>query len=275
MEDNNTSEKIDAMSSNGRIKGKLSLLGPFRRNSRKTSLILVLIITVIAIMSWYFLIYQDSRNSPAKTRDYSFDSQPSARFMAHHWLEGSGQSNGFFFDIPWDDFLYTDAPYNDTDPRIKQLKNGGEPIYDKGLSVEFGQRIFSSDKVYHQALVAALIVLPSQKNEFNKEGYFKTALNNLSFRLDNKDASKISFTLSGDKTFTNSNIPGNAKIYQLTAETRAANNVDAPIKHMTGELVEIKGKSADYYLLISAIDSVWGSGTKTWQAIKDSIKIDQ
>lgn len=255
--------------------GRRGLVSSLRRPGRRA---IIFTAAVLLAAGAGYLAYKkyESNKASNKLPSFSYDTKNESDILwANHLISGSRQNNGMAFRLPLNGISRPDSPYKGFDERLIPKKRGDVLVAD-GLNGEYGLRYVGEDRsVVFQSLIAGLILLPAQQNGFSKEDYFKAALNNLSFRLEGKQLSKVSFSLSGEKAFTNANISSGAKIYQVTAVSRGDAKVAAPIKRMVGELIEIKGKNADYYLLISGTEAVWGSGGKTWQGIKDSLKVDQ
>ncbi len=236
--------------------------------------ILVVAAIVLAVstvvLGWYISDRSNRDNKlTTKTRAYSFDENRGNTVMAQHTLQGNLPGAGMKFSSPRADFLYADAPLYKSDTRQSQNK-----IVDRGDHVELGQRIVKPDgKVFHQAVLAARIVPPAEQSEFSSYNYFSGLLNTLVFNKS-RDSTDVGLGLSPPTKFTNGAIRDNANIFEFAAAL--PNGVTSgPIDHIVGQIIEIKGKNANYYLMISAIDENWNSSPKTWQAIKDSIKVDQ
>lgn len=240
------------------------------------AIVFMVLILLVAGVTGY-LIYRKYNDKPVSTSlpSFSYDTENKSDILkANHLIQGNGKNTGMAFKLPLNGIVRPDSPYSGSDIRLVP-KNRDDVLVTEGNNGEYGLRYVGADrKVVFQSLIAGLIVLPSQKNNFSREDYFKTALNNLSFRLESSELSKLRLSLSGEKTFRNGNISG-GKIYQVTASAPAGSQAASPIKRMVGELIFINGKNADYYLLISGTDSVWGSGGNTWRVIKDSVKVDQ
>lgn len=248
--------------------------GRFKRPNKRAVVAALAILLLAGVGFLAYKKYDDKASNRLPV--YKYDAENKNDILwANHLIKGNGNATGMAFRLPLNGIVYSDSPYNRIDERLIP-KSRNDVLIRQGLNAELGLRYVGRDRsVVFQSVIAGLILPPDRQNGFSKEDYFKGALNNLSFRLDSKDLSKVSFTLSGEKTFTNANIPSGAKIYQLTASSSGDSKVAAPIKRMVGELIEINGKNADYYLLISAMDSIWGPGGKSWQDIKNSLKVDQ
>lgn len=252
------------------------LRSKLKRPGRRTTILIALILAAAGVAGYLIFKKYDGKQPSTSLPAFSYDAVNESDILrANHLIRGNGQSTGMAFQLPLNGIARPDSPYTGGDERLIP-KNRSDVLVVESVRGEFGLRYVGADRsVVFQSLIAGLIVLPPQQNDFSKEDYFKGALNNLSFRLENKDLSKLSLELSGEKAFTNGNISSGAKIYQLRASTPATSKAASSIKSMVGELIEINGKNADYYLLISGTDSVWNTGANTWQSIKNSVKIDQ
>lgn len=246
----------------------------FRGLRRKRLIVAILILVIAAVAGGWYVNDRSSQKKlyPPKPRSYSFDNNKGDVFVANHRLQGGRTGMGMEFSRPFADFLYVDAPFDKTDPRVP--KNPTETFVDPGFNVELGQRLAGLDKtLYHQALIAARIVAPENQAQFSIHGYFRQVLNRYVF-TGVKDPTKLFISLSAPANFTNSNIKENTSIYQLNAQDLSEPKTGL-VGEVKGELIEVKGKQANYYLLIVAIPANWEANPKTWQAIKGSIKVDQ
>ena len=193
--------------------------------------------------------------------------------MATHLLQGSGQTTGMLFKLPLNGVVYTDSPLDQPDTRLRP-QSLSDIITDKGNNVEFGNRFVApSGTIAFQSLIAAKTVLPAEQAEFDAYNYFRDLLAKWSFNIS-KDTSQLGFGMSPAKVFNNSAITSGGQVYDISVSLPNGDN-SGVIDHMVGQIIEIKGQNANYYLLISAIDENWHSSSKTWQIIKDSIEVDQ
>ncbi len=243
------------------------------RRLNKKNLIYIGILIVTLVVAVGLLHVLNNNKSPVKTVNYSFDkSSANYRFMASHILGGEAKKTGFAFNIPWSQFVYSDAPISISDPRTKN-KPYNQLFKDTGNHLEFGQRLIGPDRtVYMQSIIAAKIVPRSDVIGFNQFAYFSKTLAKYSFPELKETQVRLE---PGDKVsaFTNASIKRAATIVDISVSPSV--DQKTAIKHLKGQLITIQGKNGNYYMLIAAIDKVWDSGPKTWQATKDSLKIDQ
>lgn len=259
---NPTDQKINVSSSSLESNKRL------KRINRRAILTIIVSLAIVITGAVLWQSYNRSRDKP---QAYSFDQEYGSRFMATHLLQGETAGTGVSFKRPMNGFVYLDSPLDKSDPRLTPA-NRSEAIIDKGKKVEFGQRLVSADSsVYYQSLLAALIVSPAEQESINHRGYFNHLIAAHAF-LNREDLAKMELTLENSTSFTNSSISKDAKISDIKIANATSKS---PIKKFKGQLIEIKGSNAVYLVLIGASDEVWASSPKTWQAIKDSIKVDQ
>lgn len=261
--------KINVSQSTNDSKDRLHRL----RNRRSALLILVLI--VIAGFGAWFVFKQPSeeKRTNLTPSSYSYDEELGDRLLVAHLLQGSGSGSGLIFKLPLNGVVYTDSPLNRSDSRLTPKKLT-DTIIDKGNNVEFGNRFYTPElKTTFQSVIAAKIVPPAEQPEFSAYDYFKELLARMSFNTS-EDASKLGMGMSTPAKFSNNQIKNDGNVYQIAASL--PDGVESGlIKHVIGELIEVKGTNANYFLLIAAVNQDWTSSPKTWQAIKDSIKVDQ
>lgn len=246
--------------------------------SRKYLLITVLLILILGVSAliWYISNRNSTKSPPVKIRSYSFDDKQAYRFLARHILVGEAKGNSLEIGIPLTEFLYTDGPIDRIDPRFQTYKKPTDIIQDKGNKVAFGQRLFSSNgTVYHQSLIAARIVSPDEKTSFNKHNYFKEILDNYVFKSNTGNPKLLNLDIRDSTRFANKQIKSSANKSKIYASLPKGLKTSGPVSEVIGELVELSGKKSDYYILIVSDKNIWETGTKTWQAIEDSIVIDQ
>lgn len=237
------------------------------------------VITLIAgagVLAWFYFNKDAPKLPPAKARSYSFDDKKADRFLARHVLLGQGSGASLEFDVPLTEFLYTDGPTDRIDPRFQTYKKPTDKITNKGNKVSFGQRVFAPDgTVYNQSLIAARIVPQDEKPKFNKFNYFKEVLDKLVFKSNIGNSSLLDLDINNGEAFTNKYVSANAKKYAITVSLPKSVETKGPIRNVVGEMIEISGKNSDYYVLITSIKDVWDKGTKTWQAVENSIAVDK
>lgn len=243
----------------------------------RTAGILILTVGVAVLVSWLIYFRPGEKPRPqiaSPSGAYSYDSEEGSQLMATHLLDSGNPGMRLVFKLPLNGVVYTDSPLDRPDSRLIPKDNKiSNPIIDQGTSVEFGNRlVLPGGKITFQSVIAAKIV-PLDESNFDKYNYFKELLTRLSFNTILNPSNTV-FGMSPPAEFTNSNIKNSAQIYKTSAEP-PTDSKSSIIKHMNGQLIEIKGKKANYYLLMMAVDKTWDSSPKTWQAIKDSIKIDQ
>ncbi|HEX5395385.1 MAG TPA: hypothetical protein VFW52_03495 [Candidatus Saccharimonadales bacterium] len=251
--------------------------------SHKLSIAVLVLVLAGAIAGYLYYRHENAVAPTPATRSSSFDNNivnpdnPRPTSMANHFLQGTKSGAGMRFSLPWDDFMYIDSPLDKALP-VRPTSSQDDltkPIPKKGNNVVLGQRIFTADnKVTFQGLVAALIVPPADQPNFVSSTYFRDVLANLSFNTSRPDASRLALNVTAVRNFTNPAIKKHAQIQDIT--TVLPSNVDpGVVKHLVGQLVEAKGKNADYYLLIAVTDNNWNENPKTWDFVRNSIKVDQ
>lgn len=248
----------------------------FISSTRKRQHLLIAVVAILTVSTGVLLWYIKNKQNVAPqlaVREVSFDEKQGDRITAEHLLQGGGAGTGLKFSRPDIEFLYIDSPFDGPDPRLR--KDRKETIVDTGFNLEMGQRIVNSQKtVYQQALIAAQIVTPKNQPVFSSFAYFKQKLNKLVFP-DIKDPTKLGMSLGLPQSFTNEHIKSDASIYEVKATILDENIFGLPYKSVKGELIEVKTKNANYYLLVVAVDKNWDSSPKSWKVIKDSLQVDQ
>ena len=240
---------------------------------RRKVLILLLVLVIGGLVTGLYIKDRVSKDKvpidQSLARNYSFDDNRGDKLTAKHVLKGSKPGTTMKFNRPWADFLYSDTPLIEEDQRFRN-----KDFTDEGNNIELGQRIVTPDLIVsHQAVLAAKIVPPEEQSKFNNYDYIKDLLTKLSFNTS-EDPSKLGLVLTHPTKFTNNSIKSGGQMFVMSATL--PNDIESGvINSMVGELIEVKGKNANYYLLIAAIPKNWDSSPKTWQAIKDSIEVDQ
>jgi len=251
--------------------------GRFKKPSRRKMLVGLALILVLAAGVGAYVYTQIIKDEvkPVSTRPYSFDEEQGARFVAEHLLEGEKDGTSFSFDIPIAEFLYPEDSYKEAGRQPDSYGDGIHKFLDKGNRVELGQRIFSanSNRVFHQSIIAALIVPPEQQPEFNMVDYFKAGISTIVFVNGNHQA-YVSLGLKNQKEFTNANIKAGGQLFEFDAVSTNTLYEEQPVKRIKGYIVEVKGKNANYYLMIGAIEDVFNSSTGSWQKTLDSLQVD-
>lgn|GEM_PF-3895867 len=236
----------------------------------------LLILIIVAGAGWfgYDRWHSDKLNLP-KTRTSNLDQKESYKHLGHHSLQSDTIKASLMFERPWE-FLYIDSPPDKLDPRFAPVfKSADSVIIDKSNSIEFGERIVKADRSYvFQSILAARIVPKSLQPKFSANAFFTQLINRLAFQdRGNLYKNTVTASWTGSKKFTNQYIKKNASTYDVSMALQK-NLSTGIVDSVKGQLVKIQGKKADYYLLIVAIDKNWDSNSKTWQAIKDSIKVE-
>ena len=243
------------------------------RNRRGILLVLVLGVVVAGAVFWLIQRSDEKSATTTPTATFKYDEELGGTLLAIHLLEGSNDGSGMEFKRPMNGFVYTDSPLNKSDPKLTP-KSRDDPIVEQGNNIEFVTRSYTSpSEATNTALIAAKIVPASEASNFDKYNYFRDLIAKLVFS-ESDNASSVGLGMSTSTKFSNNNIKSNASVYEISA-TSPSGSDNSPIDHIIGQLVEVKGKRATYYLLITAVDENWNSSPKTWQAIKDSIKVDQ
>lgn len=249
--------------------------------------IVITVAVILALVIGWVVYSQFIKAKPftVNVRSSNFDKTASdanttvQKTMSLQLLKGDSTGFGMSFRVPLSDFIYTDSPINKALPPFPKDFSvyPDKPISAEGNSVNFGQRIFlsaNSNEVTFQGLVAAKIVPKTDQASFSSTDYFKNLIAKLSFNSAKPNASGLQLNITPAGDFKNASVKGDAQLNNISTELPSG--VDpGVVKHLKGQLVELKGKRANYYLLIAATDSNWDNNPKTWQAVKDSIKIDQ
>ena len=243
-----------------------------RYNQKRPKIILIIAILLLLLISAG--IYLSSRNTnngtaTATAKSYSFDKGKGSDHFAKYTLLGIKPNSGFRYSKPWNELLYANSPLQRSDPRFNRKK-----FVDKGNNVEFGQRFFSRDGqvLYLQTIMAARIVPKNQMSSFKPADNFAHIIAKYSY--PGLEFNQVGFKLGAPSTFTNPSIENDAARYELTAFPNTK-DYSGPIHNMKGELIEIHGKNANYYMMVVAIEDTWNNSPITWQKINDSLRVDQ
>jgi hypothetical protein len=244
-------------------------------NSRQPLFIAVIAcVVLLAATGWYaykYLFQPEDQAKAAASVPYLFDEELGDRLLANHLLQGNDNGAGILFRVPLNGFVYTNSPLDQPDPRLAP-KSLNDAIVDTGSDVVFVQRTVALDStVINQTVLAAEAVPNSETADFNRDDYFRKLVASVVF--SEGEDTDVKLETSQASQFSNTSVSENASIYTVTASYTGSENL--PVDHVVGELIEIKGQNGTYYLLLAAIDKTWDSSPKTWQAIKDSIKVDQ
>ena len=242
--------------------------------NRKLILMILAILIIGAFVAWYMFMREETQeNQTDKVPSYSYDNDYGDRLLTTHLLDGDNDGSGMLFRLPLNSIVYTNSPTDSSNDSRLIPKELSDVTVDKGKNVEFGKRFVMSDlNTVYQSLIAAKIVPSSEAASFDKYSYSRDLIAKLVFNEAN-NPSGVGLGMSAAAKFTNGNIKSGASVYDISAA--APSGSDSPVSHVVGELVEVKGKNATYYLLVVAVDENWNSSPKTWQAIKNSIKVDQ
>lgn len=280
MNNDNNQEEVEPRANTAATisEGSSSSSGRQRKLNNRTIALILIVVLLFATALVYSYLKTQSKNSLSDTdpTDYSFDAEEGDEHQQSHLLKGGEPKTGFGFKLPLNDVVYSDSPFDKVDERFAKDKPFDQ-IVDEGNAVILGQRIVTGNEgeanAYFQSLAAALIVQENEQEAFNMTEYFSQVISGYVFGTGVEDASKVAFGLNQPEAFANNNIEKGAQIYQFNAFSTAPTE-NQPVKKLTGYLVEVKGKNANYYMLLGAIESVWLASPDTWQAVINSIDVD-
>jgi hypothetical protein len=269
MSDSNELKSVNTL----KISGK-SHTSPLK--SKKVFAVILLMVIVVGVGGWFIYdrVFKEDSLPAVQTRSVELDATVKAKIIANHFLQGDASGAGMKFSLPWAEFIYTDSPASLAEPRFPEKQEDvSKEIIKDGNNTELGIRLTAgSSGSLFQALAVGKIVPSSEVDNFDKKDYFGTLIAKLMFN-NTGGPSSIGLLMGEPVQFTNTSITSGASLYGLSASSTATKR--APVSHITGELVEVKGLNATYYLLITSIDENWSSNPQTWQFAKDSIKVDQ